>query len=601
MRSTRMRLGWQVRSFALVCCTLLFLACGGDSSTPPVTAPTAPTITVNPRNLTVVQDHEAPFNVVATGTAPLSYQWRKNGSSIAGATRPSYVLSTAPLSDSGADFSVVVSNAAGSVTSASARLTVSPPPVGHTYYLDAQGGSDASGDGSQAQPYRSVAKLWPQLAAGDLVLLASGNYPKFVAGKTWPSNSTDLGWNCTPVDVFPDWVTFRAAPGQAPHFAAIDLGTWNATPDTGAMPWSQVGNSDAYLRFDGFTVDDGVSIAGSRHVEVKNCVIHRLGDLTGSLDNMNNKPGVWVTNGRYITIEGNEISHVAIGVSAMTTDFILRGNEIHDNSHDGMRIYGGDNLLIEGNRFHDLDDGVDDSSGLDWNMHVDGIQIFINNYAPKMATDLNGLTIRGNVFYHLEAMGIMVNGTSPPTTNYRNFVFENNIMGPVGGNLLHWGSAIEGFIFRHNTIVYTPNTTWTSLYRTLDGSKYNVSWWPDGNGKMVYNNIFVDGKSSQPDPGSSSFALVANNLYKDAPWNTLERGSALITTLPYTAGDWTATLLAGSQAIDGGTRLGADFTPLSNQLDIDIDGTARDNRPDIGAYEVQGRNPPAETAATYGH
>jgi len=595
-----MRSSWMKFGALLVGGCLLLLGCGGASDPKAPAVATAPTITTQPLNATVIEGHEAPFSVLATGTAPLSYQWQKNGASISGATSASYALPSAALSETGTTFAVVVSNAAGTVTSRAAVLTVNPPPVGHTYYLDAVGGSDTTGDGSQAKPYQSVAKLWPQLAAGDLVLMAGGNYPKIVAGRTWPAGDIDRSWNCSPVDVFPDWVTFRAVPGQDPHVAAIDLGTWNATP-AHAMPWSMVGNSDVYLRFDGLTVDDGVSIAGSRFVEVKNCRIHRIGAITGSTDIMNNTTGVWVTNGRHVTIANNDISHVAIGVSAMTTDFILRGNEIHDNSHDGMRIYGGDNLLVEGNQFHDLDDGLPGDGSENGNMHVDGIQIFINNYAEKMATNLNNLTIRGNTFYHVEAMGIMVNATSPPTTNYRNFVFENNVMGPVGGNLLHWGSAIEGFIFRHNTIVYTPETTWTSPYRTLDCSKYNVSWWPDGEGKLVYNNIFVDGKSSQPAPDDASFTLVANNLYKESPWNALERGSALITTLPYAAGDWTGTLLTGSQAIDKGTRLGADFKALSNQLNIDIKGASRDNRPDIGAVEVQGRTPPAETAATYGH
>lgn len=474
-------------------------------------------------------------------------------------------------------------------------------PSGQTYYLDASNGDDAGGDGSQTKPYKTVAKLWPRLQGGDLVLLASGNYPAFVAGRTWPANDTDKGWNCSPVDVFSDWVTFRAAPGQDPHFAAIDLGTWNAAPGS-ALPFSQIGNHDAYLRFDGVSVDDGVSIMGSRHVEIMNSRIHRQGSLVGSMDNINNKEGITVRNGRHITIAGNDITHVAIGVSVASTDFIMRGNKVHDNSHDGMQIYGGNNLLVEGNQFHDMDDGLGDNPPLpDWDMHVDGIHVFINNYAPKMPNDLDGLTIRGNVFYHLESMGIMVNGTSPPTTNYRNFVFENNVMGGVGGNMLHWGARIDGFIFRHNTIVYSPVTTWTSPYRTLSTANYNVSWWPDGAGKQIYNNIFVDGKSSQPDPGDTSFALIANNLYKTAPQKPLQRGEALMTALPYAEGDWTATLLPGSQAIDAGTRLGGDFKPLINPLEVDINGVRRDNRPDIGAFEVPGRNPTAETAATYGH
>ena len=56
----------------------------------------------------------------------LSYQWRKNGSDIEGATNSVYVTPTLTLLDDGSVFSVVVSNPGGSVTSRDARLAVNP-------------------------------------------------------------------------------------------------------------------------------------------------------------------------------------------------------------------------------------------------------------------------------------------------------------------------------------------------------------------------------------------------------------------------------------------------------------------------------------------
>jgi hypothetical protein len=64
--------------------------------------------------------------VAATGTAPLAYQWRRNGTDIAGATASSYTTPATTLADNGAQFTVVVSNAAGAVTSSAATLTVTP-------------------------------------------------------------------------------------------------------------------------------------------------------------------------------------------------------------------------------------------------------------------------------------------------------------------------------------------------------------------------------------------------------------------------------------------------------------------------------------------
>jgi hypothetical protein len=61
--------------------------------------------------------------VVASGTAPLSYQWQFNGGAIGGANSASYSLTNAQSANAG-NYSVVVSNSAGSVTSNAASLTV---------------------------------------------------------------------------------------------------------------------------------------------------------------------------------------------------------------------------------------------------------------------------------------------------------------------------------------------------------------------------------------------------------------------------------------------------------------------------------------------
>src|SRR5213079_1714406 len=86
-------------------------------------APVAPTITRQPASQTVTAGQRATFTVTATGTAPLSYQWQKNGTAIGGATAASYTTPATTVADNGNQFTVVVSNAAGSVTSNAAALT----------------------------------------------------------------------------------------------------------------------------------------------------------------------------------------------------------------------------------------------------------------------------------------------------------------------------------------------------------------------------------------------------------------------------------------------------------------------------------------------
>ncbi|TLZ39631.1 MAG: hypothetical protein E6K24_00145, partial [Gammaproteobacteria bacterium] len=110
--------------------TLLLLGltlsgCGSDSSPSAQVNPVAPAITTQPASQRVTAGQTATFTVTATGTAPMSYQWQKNGTAIGGATADSYTTPATTASDDGDQFTVVVSNAAGSVTSNAAALTVS--------------------------------------------------------------------------------------------------------------------------------------------------------------------------------------------------------------------------------------------------------------------------------------------------------------------------------------------------------------------------------------------------------------------------------------------------------------------------------------------
>ncbi len=99
-----------------------------NKTTPPKGATgTAPAISTQPQAQTVAVGATATFTVTASGTAPLAYQWRENGGVILGATSASFTTAAAVASDDGAAFSVVVSNATGSVTSADAVLSVTAP------------------------------------------------------------------------------------------------------------------------------------------------------------------------------------------------------------------------------------------------------------------------------------------------------------------------------------------------------------------------------------------------------------------------------------------------------------------------------------------
>ena len=102
----------------------LSVACGGggDTSTPTAPAALAPAITTQPTSLSVNQGAPAAFAVVATGTAPLHYQW-KLGTTNVGTDAATLTIPSAQPADAGA-YTVTVTNTAGSITSSAATLIV---------------------------------------------------------------------------------------------------------------------------------------------------------------------------------------------------------------------------------------------------------------------------------------------------------------------------------------------------------------------------------------------------------------------------------------------------------------------------------------------
>ena len=87
-----------------------------------------PVIVVAPTNQTVRLGDTAAFKIVATGTAPLSYQWSFGGTNLAGATTNALVITNAQVGDTGS-YAVVISNPFGSTNSPDALLTVGVPPT----------------------------------------------------------------------------------------------------------------------------------------------------------------------------------------------------------------------------------------------------------------------------------------------------------------------------------------------------------------------------------------------------------------------------------------------------------------------------------------
>jgi hypothetical protein len=138
----------------------------------------APVITAQPLGQSVLVGQAVSFSVAATGTAPLAYQWRKDGTNLTGATTATYSLPSVGSSHAGS-YTVVVSNGGGSVTSA--------PPADLTVNVVLPGtitGWGANGYVDRGIP--SGLSTATAVAAGDSFTLALKNDGTIVA---WGNNT----------------------------------------------------------------------------------------------------------------------------------------------------------------------------------------------------------------------------------------------------------------------------------------------------------------------------------------------------------------------------------------------------------------------------
>ncbi len=446
--------------------------------------------------------------------------------------------------------------------------TPPPPPERSVYYIDAVNGSDYTGDGSEAHPYQTIGHIWNNLTAADEVILADGEYGVIEI------HCTD--WQAEPRPVFTDWVTVRAADGATPTLEHVWTG-------------KAVGSAfDLYLRFEGIHITDGVHIQASRYVAFEDCRITRVGPYTGSEENIE-KQAVCFNGVTYGTIAGCEITETGVGIYASGRYIDILDNHIHHGSHDGIRPWDLNDSLIEGNRIHDFDDGVSDDEA-SWSKHCDLIHFSIRGPGYE-GWGCENVTVRGNTLYHCESQALIVNGYLRTDTRHSNIIVENNIFGPSKANMANIVEKLDGFIFRNNTVCYV-------------GEDYTYNRWPQDDytlriggsltGVQVYNNILVDVGLSE-DAGVEVFDY--NLIMEPVTWLLGVDDSRGYGRFTIFGGDgdlvdpaaFDGILAATSPMINAGTALAA------TAPQTDYYGTPRDARPDLGAYEMPGLSPAAET------
>jgi hypothetical protein len=135
-----------------------------------------PTITSQPVSRTNSVGGNVTFSVSATGTAPLAYQWRFNGASLAAATQSTLALTTVQLSQAGS-YTVVVTNNYGSVTSAVAQLQVLASPTASARFLFRDDSTMGNWKGVYGTQDSIIFGHVTNVPAGTLTLTRGESYP----------------------------------------------------------------------------------------------------------------------------------------------------------------------------------------------------------------------------------------------------------------------------------------------------------------------------------------------------------------------------------------------------------------------------------------
>ena len=191
----------------------------------------SPSIITQPQSQTVVVGDLVTFAVEASGTAPLTYQWRFNGSALSNANLATYSITGARTNDAGR-YSVSISNAAGQTNSADATLVVLIPFPG-IYNTGVDSNRVVMSDDAIDPHYRLVVNPNNPSVADALVQNAA-NLPG-----AWVTNSSRSRW------IGPDFDTSGSLPGNYLYELVLNLtgydpataflaGSW-ATDDGGSL------------------------------------------------------------------------------------------------------------------------------------------------------------------------------------------------------------------------------------------------------------------------------------------------------------------------------------------------------------------------------
>ena len=190
-------------SYSVIVSNLAGVATSSNAVLTVNTNPVAPVFTSEPASQVVLAGDAVSFSAAAAGTAPIGYQWNKDGVAIPDKTSSTLTLPNAQASDDGS-YTLTASNSVGSTTSDAALLTVTPPvPVPNSAYNLVGFGQGTTGGGVLPDTDPNYAKVF---TATDLSTALLSKTVKIIE----IMNDLDLGYNEIPAAAKAGSEPFRA-------------------------------------------------------------------------------------------------------------------------------------------------------------------------------------------------------------------------------------------------------------------------------------------------------------------------------------------------------------------------------------------------------
>jgi hypothetical protein len=156
--------------------------------------PLALTFYAQPQNASAYVGDSVTFTAQADGSDPLTYQWKRNGVNLTGATNTSLTVNNVQLSDNSSSYTLLISNGSGSLSSSGAILSVIPAPapdltnnlVAYWAFDETNGTAtaDSSGNGNSATLYNfpgDDSQWTPGIVGGAIHINAGGLNTEFVS------------------------------------------------------------------------------------------------------------------------------------------------------------------------------------------------------------------------------------------------------------------------------------------------------------------------------------------------------------------------------------------------------------------------------------